>query len=579
MAIRISSFQRKLILSRATNAKAFDSILTTLNPGNTVTFTYKKKGGGTDTLKAKVETGSVTIAKGGKLVTQKKTYLADVDNPASKMDLDDVFAYAGLNMKVDVDGIPRIDAASAERAAEQIEAVGMEDGLGVQQSKAMREAFLEYFNNNPFKQFIDRFRRSRQVADNARPQAQKAKVDEMEAKAESEVELSVSRRALDEPSVRDIQEVAADAADAGKVEQKLDEVKSEPAAKPPIDENPVLEIVDEPLQRITVQSTLEPPGPSVRDRMRTTWQEWRSRPPTQRKAAEAVVTPAPVEEQAIVKTVEKDIPERANRARTENKISAQVHKELTDGPKSSSWTRREKIAAGAVAGTLLAGAGITAGLAWYRARASMAAAASQHQQDLNGCWMYNKLDGTKVKVKLLSCGDLDLASAMETCSTQSFSAAESATITDCAKTTFNPCIQSSKSRSSDPLTPLVPNVCDRYVYNTPSAPTAIEGVTTVPACRKLDGTSLPAKQSCSPYCQSENFNLPPHLALMCVDVDFSTAFVDLVSALGYNPDTIFPPANAPSPPASPGLSKPVFIALTVIGVVLLIALGVFWFKN
>jgi len=578
MALKISQLQRKLVLAKVTDANAFRTTLAKLQPGDTIPFKYKSSSkGAVQEFKAKVETGSVTFSKQGKLVTQKKTYLTDVNNPASKIDLDEVFGFAGLNMKVDVDGIPQLNVEDAARAGDDIEAVAVDEGVDPAQAKSMKQAFLEYFNNNPFKKFVDRFRASRRVADNVRPPNEQARVKAEEVKVESEVDAaSISRRAaIDEPLAVEVKQVAEDASDAAKVEQKLDELKSDPEAKAPIDNNPVLESVNTPLERIFVESILEPPGPSVRKGLRTKWQEWRNRPPNERRAAEAVATPAPVEEKAIVQMVEKELPERANKARSENKISTEVQKQLTDAPKSSSWTKREKIAAGAVAGTLLVGGSVVGAMAWYRARASMAGAVAQHQQDLNGCWMYNKLDGTKTKVKLLSCGDLDLTSAMETCSTQSF-VTGSTSISDCPNTTFNPCTRNSKNRSTNSQIPLVPNVCDTYVSS--GSPAAIEGVTTIPACRKLDGSALPSKQSCSPYCQTENFNLPPHLALMCIDVDFSTAFVDLVSALGYDPQTIFPPANAQLVPPS-GPSKAVWIALAVIGVALLIGLGVYWFKN
>jgi hypothetical protein len=177
--------------------------------------------------------------------------------------------------------------------------------------------------------------------------------------------------------------------------------------------------------------------------------------------------------------------------------------------------------------------------------------------------MYNKLDGTKVKVKVLSCGDLDYQGALETCATQNYASMAPSDVLECSVNTFNPCIADSASRSTDPAVPLVPNVCSKYIYKG-TTPAAVSGVTLIDACKNADGSSLSAKQTCSPYCKSENFNLPENMGLMCMDVDIETAFIDMVQALGYDPVVIFPP-KIPVAAAATTFSKPLLITTAVLG--------------
>lgn len=207
---------------------------------------------------------------------------------------------------------------------------------------------------------------------------------------------------------------------------------------------------------------------------------------------------------------------------------------------------------------------------------TLATAAEEHQKDLNGCWLIDSIALTETKLKLLTCGHYDVASALETCSTQVYNAANAATITECPTTTFNPCVKTSKSRATDRSVPLVPNVCDTYLYNG-TAPAAVSGVTVKNACLREDGTPLKTTEACSVYCNTANFNLPSHQTLLCRSVDFPTAFAHLMSNLGVDPTTIFPPPTqgqtAQEQPIT-AVSKPLVIAAAVLGGVFLILLFV-----
>lgn len=545
----VSQLRQRLMLSRANNFGRFAAALSNfdpriMKPGDKTFFQYRDPTNPKviKTLETRLELEEVIVMRGGKSNKVKKAFMVDASNPTERVALDLVFQDSGLALKVDADGIPQLDVDGAFRAGNDVENAAVSEGVEPAQAKSMKQAFLDYLQNNPLTTFLQRFRKSRNVAE------------------------SVTRAPERQASSAIIQN-ANDVADAKVVEAKLQESKIPEALA--IDNTPELNEVSGPLQNIVNASAKPPAGSWFKDQ----WRAWRSRSPAERTAKDAVVEPTPVEEKTIENFVENELKPRASEAYSKGLVSTRVHKRLTELTNTSSWTNRQKLAAG-VGGTLVVAAAVGA-LDWYLTRSNVAATVAEHQQDLNGCWMYNRLDGTKTKVKLLSCGSLDLASAIETCTTQSF---PSSVITECPPTTFNPCTRDSTSRSTDAAVPLVPNVCSAYLYNTPTAPPAIAGVTLIPACRKEDGTSLPQNQSCSPYCKTENFDLPPYLALMCIDVDFTTAFVDLVSALGYEPETIFPPANA-TKPADTSVSKPLLIAAAVLGGVLLVLLGIYWFKK
>lgn len=193
-----------------------------------------------------------------------------------------------------------------------------------------------------------------------------------------------------------------------------------------------------------------------------------------------------------------------------------------------------------------------------------------HQQDVNGCWMYDKLRGTLTKVKLLSCGQVSLDNAMDTCATQNYAPGLDASIRPCSNTVFNPCLKNGTQRTLNSATPAVPNVCSTYLYNT-TAPASVSGVTAIDAC-----AGVSADQTCSSYCKAEHFDLPEYVELICVNMDFPTAYADFMSQLGYNPTELFSSVNnaTRTPPSPAPKSKTTWIVVGVVaGLVILGAAG------
>jgi len=247
-----------------------------------------------------------------------------------------------------------------------------------------------------------------------------------------------------------------------------------------------------------------------------------------------------------------DLTEVVNEAATSGRISPKV----------------KAILLGSLALTAAVGIGLGVGRS-LPTEAALAEAAKQHQDDLNGCWLYDYKTNTRTKVKLLTCGDYDLASAIETCETQPFTSTSTA-IRDCPSGTFNPCAKESKSRASNSSVPLVPDVCDFYLYKG-TAPAAVTGVKVQDACKTPDGKALDTKQACSPYCKTSNFNLKNNLELYCVSVDYPTALYDLLVRLGV------PPPPPPPPPADSAASNKLKIAAGVLGGIFVLLLVVYFF--
>ena len=254
----------------------------------------------------------------------------------------------------------------------------------------------------------------------------------------------------------------------------------------------------------------------------------------------------------------KDFTKAVEDAATKGKISPLVKKILIG-------------TTGLVGTAALIGAGIGLGRN-FPYEATLAEAAEQHQKDLNGCWYYDYgKDGARTKVKLLTCGNADVSSATETCATQNY-AATSAAVSACPSGTFNPCAKDSRSRASGTSVPLVPNVCDYYLYNG-DQPTAVQGVTTKDACKMPDGKALDSRAVCSPYCKSSNFNLEKNTDLFCVQVDYPTALLDLLVNLGVDPNNVVDPdANAGA------TSKTLKIVAGVLGGIFVLLLIVYLLK-
>jgi hypothetical protein len=244
-----------------------------------------------------------------------------------------------------------------------------------------------------------------------------------------------------------------------------------------------------------------------------------------------------------------------------------LQRRLKDNPQAiarlekikNSWLYRNKNNL-SVLGTV--GGAIT-GLALSLDKKALRDEAINRQKETNGCFLINLITNEKTKISLLTCGDFDTGKVIQTCATQLYTSG--ATINECPTSTFNPCTINSKSRSSDPAVPLVPNVCDKYLYKG-TAPSPVEGVTTLTACP--DTVSSP----CSGYCKSANFNLPENFELQCIDVDYMTIYLNLVEEIGYDANTLFPPKIASSTPA-----KALIIATAVLGTVFLLVAVYYYF--
>ena len=207
----------------------------------------------------------------------------------------------------------------------------------------------------------------------------------------------------------------------------------------------------------------------------------------------------------------------------------------------------------------------------YALASRLGAATEQHQADTNGCYLVDLNPGlppTLTKIQVLTCGNADITNAMETCAPHK----------ECSSTQFNPCLKDAKAPTASQ--PVVPGNCDRYVYKG-TKPAQQSGVQMIDACLTEDGKALSEKQNCSSYCKTSNFILEEDQELMCVDLDYDTAFIDLLQALGYTPpeiDEIVPPKDPPPAAGSTSFSKPLLIA-TVVLASLFLLLGVIWWRK
>jgi hypothetical protein len=270
----------------------------------------------------------------------------------------------------------------------------------------------------------------------------------------------------------------------------------------------------------------------------------------------------------------------------ESKSLLDAGEKLTKGAEASKasskvkkWFKRLGVFIGAVS-VLFVGAALEDIIA-LATETTLAAAAEEHQKDQNGCWLIDSIALTETKVKLLTCGTFDVSTAMETCASQTYTPANAATITKCPATTFNPCAKSSRSRATDQSVPLVPDVCDMYLYKG-TAPTAVTGVTTKNACLNTDGTPLKDTEACSVFCSTANFNLPSHQVLVCRSLTYPEAYAHLLATIGVDPSKVFPPKGETNPTETSGapqltaVSKPLVITAAVLGGVFLILLAIYF---
>jgi len=201
-------------------------------------------------------------------------------------------------------------------------------------------------------------------------------------------------------------------------------------------------------------------------------------------------------------------------------------------------------------------------------------AAEQHQRDLNGCYLYDRRPNAsepKRKISLLTCGQFDVPGSLETCKTQTY-ASNGTVLNDCPVNTFNPCAKGSTNRSGSG--PHVPDACSLYLYKTTPPPT-VSGVTTKDACKTPTGEALGENQACSLYCQNSNFNLPAMTDLVCIQVDYPTAYADLLNQLDIPPEDVF----VPPPPPSASMSKPLLIAALALGGLFILLGGIYWTRR
>lgn len=218
------------------------------------------------------------------------------------------------------------------------------------------------------------------------------------------------------------------------------------------------------------------------------------------------------------------------------RISARVRDKLKNGVQ---WARKNP-------GKIVVAGGLSA-ILYFAFRDS---SDTYHSETREGCYLYDHDTGAFNRVDLLTCGNVAASTtAMPTCATQSFTAGSTTTINECEPTQFNPCAKTAKSRSTVATTPMVPNVCDTYLYKG-TAPTAVDGVTTRDACKTETGAALPPGQTCSPYCKTENFDLDENQALICYSGNFLPKFIELASALKIEPHDVTgtPPPGTPPPP-------------------------------
>jgi hypothetical protein len=180
--------------------------------------------------------------------------------------------------------------------------------------------------------------------------------------------------------------------------------------------------------------------------------------------------------------------------------------------------------------------------------------AVDHRNFLNGCFLHDKIEGTLKKVKVLSCGSVVVDNAMETCSMLGNYTSMQSWKDSCPENTFVPCLN---------------ETCTSIVYNG-AIPNVASDVTKENACPATDNDDTP----CSTFCRADAFALPEHQELICVNVDQKTAYVDLMDALGYNTQEMFP--SVPPRRTLNQTTKIIFIVLLLGGVG---AIGWMWYQR
>ncbi len=203
----------------------------------------------------------------------------------------------------------------------------------------------------------------------------------------------------------------------------------------------------------------------------------------------------------------------------------------------------------------------------------------------SGCYVYDQLTTALTRIDLLTCGNAPAdPAALTTCVTQSYSPTSGSTtvssgISSCGEKTFNPCLSTANSRApASSKLPLVPNVCDKYLYKG-TAPPAVTGVTAVNACKTTDQKDLPPEQTCSPYCSTEYFKLPSTQSLICFSPDFVPALLSLAKDAGITPEDVTgvpedPDPNEDGEADSVPVSKALIISAASLGGLMLVLVAV-----
>lgn len=208
-----------------------------------------------------------------------------------------------------------------------------------------------------------------------------------------------------------------------------------------------------------------------------------------------------------------------------------LRKEVEDIKKekaAGTWTNAKKAARNAVLLALLSGIGVGVKMLIDRVQ--------QYRNEQNGCRMFHKTKGLQDKVQLLTCRDeyaeagSDDVPLRSTCTTQAYPPASGTSIASCAPTAWNPCLANAKIRDSTGTAPLVPNVCDSYLYRKTLGPNdQVDSLQTVNACASTQKEGTCSKDYCNIETFSDTFRkqLTDDISLQCNSISFTQALIQL----------------------------------------------------
>ncbi len=175
----------------------------------------------------------------------------------------------------------------------------------------------------------------------------------------------------------------------------------------------------------------------------------------------------------------------------------------------------------------------------------------EYQKNVNGCYLLDKFQGTMTKVQALSCGGVNVSSAIPSCDLVYTSMTNVDDMRSrCSENTFIPCLD---------------DTCQSIAY-AGTKPATTKSV--VDACAEN-----PNGGACSTLCDSKAFHLPEHLELICVNMDVRTAYLDLMKKLDYNVLEMFPTLQDPN--TKPPKPRWFLIGLTMCICLIILALGLY----